>query len=481
MGNVLLGIDLGTTGLKTACIDARSGRLLAWAGCRLPVREASDGTREQDPALILQGLSGLARKLQREMGARWKDVAGIGIAAQGGSAILMHPGTGAAHTPIQLWNDSRPLSLLADIAASHEPAWWYDYSRLSAPAAGLARIRWLQQKHPRRFRGPVLYGGAGEFFYFHLTGCWRQDAGNAVQIGCYDVNRKKLIEEPLRLVDFALDRVAPLRQGHETHPLSAEGAALLGLGAGIPVAGPYMDHEAGYLSCANAAQRPLQCSMGTAWVGNFVASKPPASSAGLDLLLPSPVDRRFQVLRVMRAGVVTWDWGLTTLIAPDLHAALKQADAIFKESLLPPDGLAAFPWFTMPNAVDPAFSGHGGFSGLGAHTTRADLLRALAAGMAFEFHGLFQPLLKSKIIDAAVLGGGAAKGWMFQQLLAGLFAPLPVWVAEQGDTAGARGCVYAFSERAAQAPIRRVAAPRGKALERILRQQEHYQKAKQRF
>ena len=44
------------------------------------------------------------------------------------------------------------------------------------------------------------------------------------------------------------DFVAPLRPGHETAPLSAAGARLLGLTAGIPVAGPYNDHEAGHLA-----------------------------------------------------------------------------------------------------------------------------------------------------------------------------------------------------------------------------------------
>lgn len=477
---VLLGIDLGTTELKAAAFDARSGRLLAAASHRLTVRTGPDGTREQDPLDVDRALRQAAFRLHRELGRAWKRVRGIGLAAQGGSAILADRETGRPRTRMQLWNDSRPLHLLPGIAALRPRSEWRRLSRLDQPGAGLARIKWLRVHHPRLFREGTLYVGAGEYAYFHLTGQWRQDAGNALQIGCYSVGGRRLVGWPLDLVGASLSFVAPLRAGHEPHPLVRSGSDLLGLPEGVPVAGPYIDHEAGYLSAAGNSARPLQCSLGTAWVGNFVTAGDPPGKDMMDLILPSPVERGSLVLRVMRAGNVTWNWAVATLLSGKASGAARRADAVFRSGLLPPDGLVALPWFTLPNPLDPKLAGNGGFLGLNAYTCREDMLRAVAAGMTFEFARLFGAIRERGIVDRVILGGGASKGWGFQTLLAGLFAPLPVFVSTDPETAGARGAIYSFRPRAAQSPLRRVPCPPAALRSRIERQYTHYLRARER-
>jgi sugar (pentulose or hexulose) kinase len=263
------------------------------------------------------------------------------------------------------------------------------------------------------------------------------------------------------------------------HPLSENGSRLLRLPAGIPVVGPYIDHEAGYLSAGGPGGRPLQCSLGTAWVGNFVVDGDPPPSPGLDLVLPSPVSEGSLILRVMPAGNVTWDWALDVLVAPRRATALRRADAIFAEALLPPDGLVAFPWFTRPNARDPRLAGNGSLLGLGAHASRADLVRALVAGMTFEFVILFDALRERGVVDRVILGGGASKGWWFRKLLAGLFAPLPVYVAADQEIAGARGCVYAFGRRAGRSGLQRVRCPAKGVHEAIQRHFLRYRNARE--
>jgi len=472
-GDILLGIDLGTTMLKAAAFDARTGRTLAAASERLRVRTESDGTREQDPRSVDRAVRRAAASLRRRLGRAWARVAGAGLAAQGGSAILVDRQTGEAHTPMQLWSDTRPYRLLPGIAARRRPSYWRRLSYLSEPGAGLARMLWLRERFPALFHEGNLYCGAGEYLYFKLTGTWRQDAGNALQIGCYDARARRLAAGPLRLVDVPPSFVAPMREGHQTHPLSKAGAKLLALREGVPVAGPYLDHEAGYLSAAGASRRAVQCSLGTAWVGNFVveAGEPPP---GFNLVLPSPVGPGSLVVRVMTAGNASWDWGLAALAGAARSGALARADAIFTEGLLPPDGLVGLPWLTRPNLFDPDAAGAGGFVGINPHTTPADLLRALVAGMCFEFMRLFQPVRDSGVADRVVLGGGASSGWYFRELLAALFAPLPVFRAAEKDLAGPRGAIYAFSRSAARARLSRVRRPPKALRTRISKAYERY-------
>jgi ribulose kinase len=57
MKGLLLGTDLGTTALKAAAFDARTGRPVACASVRLPVRTDASGAREQDPAALRRVLA----------------------------------------------------------------------------------------------------------------------------------------------------------------------------------------------------------------------------------------------------------------------------------------------------------------------------------------------------------------------------------------------------------------------------------------
>jgi len=228
-----------------------------------------------------------------------------------------------------------------------------------------------------------------------------------------------------------------------------------------------------------ATGKPLQCSLGTAWVGNFTVPQLPERAACLDLVLPSPVDEGRLVLRVPPGGNVPWNWGLDVLIGGSRAAALRKADAIFSERLLPPAGLVAFPGLVFPNSVDRSLPGDGMFHGLSAEASRADMVRAIVAGLVFEFRTHFERVTRAGRVDRVILGGGASKGWWFQQLFAGLFAPLPVYVAKAQELTGARGAVYAFGPRAARARQRRVAAPRCKT--ELRRHYDHYARARRAF
>ena len=480
MGNrFLLGIDLGTTVLKASVFDFANGRLVAGASRRLPVSTDVAGKREQNPLDIDSALRAIASELRSAVGRRWDAVAGIGLAAQGGSAIIADRRSGDAHTQMQLWNDSRPVSLLPGIAGMKPPGYWPRFSHMSAPGAGLARIKWLRERHPELFCADNIYIGAGEYLYFKLTGVWRQDVGNALQIGCYSVPGRRLVAEPLRLVGVPLSFVAPMRHGHEMHPLAGSGRELLAMRGTAPVAGPYIDQEAGYLSVAGSSRRPLQCSLGTAWVGNLVCERRLPQRGGVRLVLPSPVGNGSLVVNAMAAGNVTWDWALSAFAAPRFKAALATADRIFKESLLPHDGLVALPWLTRPNLFDTGRAGAGCFLGINAHTGRADLLRAVAAGLAFEFARMFEANCRADGFDSVALGGGASKGWFFRGIFAALFDPVPVYCAEDEDVAGTRGVVYAFSRKVAGSALRRTGRVRPGLAEEVRMQYRYYLSVRQ--
>jgi sugar (pentulose or hexulose) kinase len=454
---MLLGIDLGTTALKVAAYDRKSGVMLAGVEKRLKVEVGDDGLREQSPEAVTRALRQAIRGIGREVGGL-VGVQGVALAAQGGSTIIARRETGVARTPMMLWNDGRAFPEFQEVSTRHTARYWRTRTMRDEPGMGLARIAWLRKRQPALLGEENIYVGAGEYVYHQFTGLWRQDACNAMQIGAYDTRRGRMTKELSALVDVSPDFFAPLRDGHATHPLSVDGAKYFGLPEGIPVAGPYMDHEAGFLSVAHTSKRPLQCSLGTAWVGNFCLPEEFSGTSPFQFAIPSPLGSGQLVVQPLLTGNVTWDWTLENFVDPTMKRALVKQARIFSDQLLPPDGLVALPWLNRPNTLQPDLLGGACFLGMGPATHRDDLLRAVAAGMSHELARVFADVQAAGAVDSLVLSGGASQGTHFQKLICGLFPGLSVYQVDDGPWMGTRGVLHGFGVRASQAKVRRVRA-----------------------
>jgi len=452
----LVGIDVGTTVLKAAAFCAVSGRPLATSVQRLKVQAHGDGRREQDPRKLTAALWAGLQKLRRELGPRWAGVSGIGLAAQGGSSVIVERETGKPLSAMILWNDARAYPYMQKLSAEKGPEYWRSFSWRDGPGAGLGRIRWMREHTPDLIRPDTLYVGAGEFLYHQLTGQWRQDVGNVLQIGCYDVGQDALTQAVADLAGVSIDWCAPLRRGHEAHGLCAAAAKKLGLDSSTAtrVVGPYMDHEAGYMAAAGASQRPVQCSLGTAWVANFVMPPGAAWQSAFQLVLPSPMGAGHLVVQPLLTGNVTWDWALTTFLGGSHAIALSRYPAVFKQSILPVTGVAALPWLSRPDPLDASRLGGAALYGLSPQTDTADMLRAVAAAMPFELVRVLRQVMAAGCVDGVVLGGGASKAEVFRQILTALWAPLPVWRVAEEDASGCRGALHALNAKVAAVAVK---------------------------
>jgi sugar (pentulose or hexulose) kinase len=178
----------------------------------------------------------------------------------------------------------------------------------------------------------------------------------------------------------------------------------------------------------------------------------------LQLVLPSPIGKGRFVVMPTRTGNAAWDWALSELVGNDGDEAFAAVARMFRLRLIPPDGLCVIPWMGQLNPMCDAFGG-GVIWGLSSQTKQADLLRAVVAGMCFEFRRVFESICDDGVVDALVLSGGAAKGNWFRRLFAALFAPLPVYWQKDSDVGAARGSLHVFGMAAARGQLERVNPP----------------------
>lgn len=450
---MFLGIDVGTTVLKAGLFDPADGKCLAFQTCRLPLLKGDPEAREQDPKVLLRLLDQTLSHLKKQVGSVWAEVCGIGLATQGGSTLIVDRATGAPKTPLILWNDPRAFDEFRRIRESHPPEYWCSFSLRDEPGMGLARLAGLRKTSPELFTEGNLYVGAGELVYHHLTGEWRQDPCHALQTGCYDAVNNCLTKIPLDTLGVDLSFFAPLRDPKPVLPLSPAAAGRMNLNAGIPVAGPYIDQEAGFLSARSARKAPLQLSLGTAWVGNFILGPGISGRSPFQLSIPAPGESGRLIIQPLLAGNVAWDWALKTFVGGHGQRALVEAGKIFERSLLPGGGLISLPWLNRPNPLRPEHLGGLSFFGAGPSSDREDLLRAVALGMVCELRRAFEEVCHKGLIECLVVSGGAGKGHAFQQLIGHLFSPLPVKRILEEDLAATRGCLSFFETPAASSPM----------------------------
>lgn len=455
---LLIGIDLGTTLLKVCAFRAPGGKLVARAQRRLEVQTPQPDQRELRMPSLDRAFGSVMAELLGSLGGSFSGVVGLGLASQGGSGLLADRTTGRALTPMILWNDRRARREQAEVEQKRSPLWWRRNLLCNHVPAGLGRLRWLRRHRGELFRDSTIHVGAGEYLFHRLTGVWRQDAGHALQIGSFHPRLQRLDGAFLRLVDIPLSFVPPLRAGHSTVPLCRKAARRYSLPEGVPVAGPYIDQEAGYLSSAGTTERPLHCSLGTAWVGNVVLPRGVRSSAPLQLVVPSPAGPGCLVILPLLIGNPVWEWALHRFLGSCDDGAFASAERILGSSCYPLEAVVAVPWVGRPTTALPGLQSAGLVCGVSLSTTRDDLLAAVAAGMTFELARVIGPVCRDAA-SAVVLGGGASKAAFFRRWIAALLDPLPVLHQSEGSSPAARGALYPLDRKVALAPTRRV--PRG--------------------
>lgn len=468
-----LGIDAGTTVLKAALWDASKGKPVAWAARPILTRTLPRGGREQRVANLQYALLDVLASLRESAPDDYAAIAGIGLGSQGGS-VGVQSREKYHGTNIALWNDARSRPYVERLKAEDPSHWWCAMTLRDVPPNGLGHVLRLREEEPEAFADDFIVTGVGDYLFHLITGVWRQDPGHAIQVGSYDAARKELTGELLARVGLTADGVPPLRRGHETAPSNYYLAELAQIPEGVPVAGPYIDQEAGYLAALGASDRPLQCSLGTAWVANFELPKGVLGRSPFQLTLPALHEGDHLVVQPMLSGNTAWDWALRCFCGPDPAQRLDNAARRLNKHPRPMDGLVAVPWLLQANPFAPEENGALSFLGVGPGVDEGSLLQAVAAGLCYELGRVMQDVHAAGCLDAVVLYGGASKGLFFRKLLATLFAPLPVYAPDIGDLAVTRGALHAFG-LAQKTPKGRQAAPfKGEDAAALLRGFETY-------
>ena len=410
--SLLIGIDLGTTQIKSIVLEAESARVLAAAEREQTIQQPRPGWAEQDPAVWWNATVATVREAISASGADPARIAGIGLSGQMHGTVLLGE-DGAALRPAIIWADTRSTPQV-DALRQHDPA------ALAAiapgpPAAGFMgpTLMWLAEHEPdllARARAAVLPKDA---LRHRLTGAIGTEPSDAAATWLFDVAAGDWSAGLIDLCGIEARLLSPVGGSAEVAGgLTPAAAEALGLRPGLPVVHGAADLPAQALGYGLREPGTTLLTVGTGGQVFHPLAAPRIDPALRYYVFNHAAAGRWYAQAAILAAGLALRWLRDVLAAGDFAHLSTLAEAV------PPgaEGLVFLPYLAGERTphMDPAASG--AFVGLRLHHGPGHLARAVMEGVSFALADCLE--LAAPDAGRIVASGGATQSPVWRQILA---------------------------------------------------------------
>jgi xylulokinase len=462
---VVLAVDLGTSSVKVALITAH-GRVLGWESAPLSLHVTPDGGTEQSPDEWWRVFLATAQRLLARGLVPAGSIRAVCCSTQGEGTVPVDS-DGRALMNCILWMDMRGAPYLRQQARGRLNLLGVDAGKLLRWIRLTGGMPSLTGKDPAghmllvRERFPEVYGRTHKFLnvldYMNhrLTGRFVATFDSILTSWVTDNRDPDDIRYDARLVrDSGIDadkfpEIVPCTA--VLGRLRAEVAAALGLPGDVVVVAGSIDNTAAGIGSGAVEDFALHLYVGTSsWLAAHVPFKKtdPISSLAS---VPCAVPHRYLLtaLQATAGGNLAF-LGENLLFPRDELFAGDHAPDLFRimdgmAARVPAgsNGLLYTPWIWGERAPVDERTLRAGIHNLSLHNTRADLIRAIMEGVAYNTRWLLGPVRKflGREIESLNLAGGGGRSDVWSQILADV---LQVQVRQARDAiqANARGAAF---------------------------------------
>ena len=413
MTDVVLGIDLGTSGVKTLLVDA-DGTVHGGASATYPTSHPRPGWLEQDPEDWWHALArAVHTSLELAPEAR---VTGIGLSGHMSGLVL----TRANATAV------RQCLLLADPRGAAEMELLADDLRASLQARSgnvpgevftIAKLLWVRQNEPDNWADTVHVLFPKDFLRMRLTGeanTEPTDAGNSLLL---TEDRKDWDTVLIERAGLPPDTFPPmLMPSSIAGELTTSAAEALGLPSGTPVVAGASDMACAALGCGAVTEDIVAVTIGTASPVLRPVAGIRDEAIGTVTFHPHAVPGAVYALGSVLSGGLALSWS-SKVLAPERPLEQLLSDAA--SSPVGSRGTLFIP--TLVGAGTPWWESRarGAWVGLNPQLDRGDLVRAVLEGVAFNIRDSVDLMDRywGKAVEVR-FGGGGSRSALWAQILA---------------------------------------------------------------
>jgi len=472
----LLGIDLGTTGVKAALFAADDGRVLSWAFIDYPLVHPFPGWAEQDPEEWWQATITAIRSCLTggvHHGVAPGDVRGVGLSGQMHGVVLLDEESKVLR-PCIIWADQRSDAqcrwMTEQVGASRLIEL---VSNPALPGFSAPKALWVRDNEPDIFAQTRTIILPKDYIRFRLTGVLAMEISDAAGTCLLDVRHGSWSREVLEAIGFDPALLPPVVASDVVcGTITDEVEQLTGLVAGTPVAGGGADNACGAIGNGVVHPGLALVSIGTSGVLLAYAATPQVDISG-----PIPrvhtfnhaVPNAWYLMGVTQGAGLSLRWVRDNIGLPERAlerwTGLDAYDLLAREAEgVPPgsDGLLFLPYLQGERTPHLDAYARGGWIGLTASQDRRHLVRAVLEGVAFSMKDCFAIIQEQGLeLEQLRATGGGAKSPIWRQILADVLGvQLVTTTSQEGPAfgaallAGVASGVYASVQQACKATVR---------------------------
>jgi xylulokinase len=457
---LLLGIDLGSSSVKTSVIDGESGRCLATAfypSDEMAIIAQKPGWAEQDTEIWWKNLTLAIHDCTGKLGAKKNEIGAIGISYQMHGLVTVDKNQKVLRPSI-IWCDSRAVgygekamkSLGKDFCLSH---------LLNSPGNFTAsKLAWVKENEPELFGRIDKIMLPGDYIALRLTGELSTSFTGLSEGIFWDFTKEQVSSELMNYYGFSSDILCGSDSSFSIKGrLLKSVSAGLGLPEGIPVSYRAGDQPNNALSLNVLEPGEVAATAGTSGVIYGVTDKKkfdPLSRVNTFLHVNhKSSDPRLGVLLCINGTGILNSW-----LRKNSGGGISYNEMNALAEKVPPgsNGLCILPFGNGSERVLGNKDTGARITGLNFNThTSAHLFRAAQEGIAFSFRfGL--DIMKETGISPQVIRAGETNMFLsriFRETLAGITGTEIHLCNTDGSIGAARGagigCGYYKSEKEA--------------------------------
>ncbi|MEX0848316.1 MAG: FGGY family carbohydrate kinase [Ilumatobacteraceae bacterium] len=429
----VLAVDLGSTGIKVAVVDAH-GVLRSSAGEVLPLLFGANGAVEQDPHGWWDALGRCARRAVADAGVSSDDVRLVAVTSQYMSTTPVRA-DGVPLGNTIMWMDQRGRRHNRGVRPRVDRQRWVDVHGL-APSGNddIGHVHLIEDEWPDVHAATAAYVEPMDALAARLTGTVTATQNTMFPMLSVDNRTWGSTEYSDELLEMSgmprhkLPRLVGLGEPRGT--VTADAAEHLGVSAAAVVTGATIDSVTSAIGTGAVAPDTCGLIIGTTAV---MATHLPAKCHDIEHGLttaPSPLPDSYLLVAENGIGGKALDVFVNNMVFADdglgqaAHAA--SYDDVLAAAATSPcgsNGVLFLPWLIGSMAPGHERRMRGGFVNVGLATTRADMARAVIEGVAMNAAWLlpYFSALAGRTYDTIGFGGGGAASPLWGQTLADAF------------------------------------------------------------
>ena len=423
MGATYLGIDVGTSSVKSALFDPDQA-LIGQASHSFDVSRPHPGWSEQDPADWWTGVLETVDALAKAHGLG--TLRGIGLSGQMHGAVCLDADDTVLR-PAILWNDGRAGAECAEIEAAC-PDSRRIAGNIAMPGFTAPKLQWLRRHEPDLFDRIAMVLLPKDHVRLMLTGHHVSEMSDAAGTLWLDVAARDWSDDLLAATGLARAQMPRLVEGSAVSGhLRSDLADRWGAPGDVVVAGGAGDNAAS--ACGVGVVKPGRAfvSLGTSgvlFVSNAAFS--PNTDGAVHAFCHAIPDTWHQMGVILSAAdSLEWLAGITGKPAADLAGSV--------DARAGPSDLTFLPYLSGERTPHNDPAARGAFAGLSRSHTVADMARAVMEGVAYAFADCQAALADAgSDFDSALAVGGGAKSETWLRIVASVLDRPIVITADSG-------------------------------------------------